>query len=171
MIRSVIASALTISILTCALDVAEAQDAASGKAEELQPFVGAQPLSFPTVEELVEAFREALAAGDKEKLASLLGLAPAEVMKSAEIDASLAEIREAVARSLDIGKTASDRRLLLLGELKWPFPFPVVETGGKWAFDTFTGLEEVVNPTSRQAPFRSIQAWTPRRRRLCRSAR
>ncbi|WP_027152832.1 DUF2950 family protein [Mesorhizobium sp. WSM2561] len=145
MIRSAVAAVLTIPILTCAIDLAGAQDAGLGKTQELQPFVGAQPPSFSTVEELAEEFRQALGAGDKEKLATLLGLAPAEVVKSREIDGSVTEIREAAAQSIEIEETAPDRRLLLLGDLGWPFPFPVVETGGKWTFDTLSGLEEVVN--------------------------
>jgi hypothetical protein len=72
-------------------------------------------------------------------------LVPAEVAKSAEVDGSLPEIREAAAESIKTEEMAPDRQLLLLGSLEWPFPFPVVSTDGKWAFDTLSGLEEVVN--------------------------
>jgi hypothetical protein len=38
-----------------------------------------------------------------------------------------------------------DRRILVIGRDVWPFPFPIVLTDGKWAFDTEAGLEEIVN--------------------------
>ena len=87
----------------------------------------------------------ALAKGDKEAVASLLGLAPAEMLKSKEVDDSFREIREAAAKSIAVQEVDSDRRLLVLGDKVWPFPFPAVNTEGKWAFDTIAGLEEVIN--------------------------
>ena len=39
-----------------------------------------------------------------------------------------------------------DRRLLQIGQKLWPLPFPLVKVeDGKWAFDTYAGLEEIVN--------------------------
>ena len=38
-----------------------------------------------------------------------------------------------------------DRRIILLGNLIWPFPFPLVKLGGKWSFDTEAGLEEILD--------------------------
>ena len=36
--------------------------------------------------------------------------------------------------------------MVLIGEKLWPLPFPIVKgEDGKWAFDTFDGLEEIVN--------------------------
>ena len=34
---------------------------------------------------------------------------------------------------------------LVVGEDKWPFPFPLVETDGRWRFDSTAGVEQVVN--------------------------
>ena len=36
--------------------------------------------------------------------------------------------------------------MVQIGEKLWPLPFPIVKgEDGKWAFDTFDGLEEIVN--------------------------
>jgi hypothetical protein len=145
MIRYVISAALAISVSVSALSVAGAQDTQAGAAQDFQAFVGPVPPSFATVDELVDAFRKALAAGDKQAVASLLGLAPEEVLKAKEVDSSFAEIYEAASQSIAIKETAADRRTLVLGDKLWPFPFPAVNADGKWSFDTVAGLNEIIN--------------------------
>jgi hypothetical protein len=145
MIRYVITAALAISVSVSALSVVRAQDTQAGAAQDFQAFVGPVPPSFATVDELVDAFRKALAAGDKQAVASLLGLAPDEVLKSREVDSSFAEIRGAASQSIAIKETAADRRTLVLGDKLWPFPFPAVNADGKWSFDTVAGLDEIIN--------------------------
>ncbi len=145
MTRHLIAAAIVTSLSLAALSAASGQESQTSTVQELESFVGPEPQSFATVEELVDAFRAALAKGDKEAVASLLGLAPAEMLKSKEVDDSFREIREAAAKSIAVQEVDSDRRLLVLGDKVWPFPFPAVNTEGKWAFDTIAGLEEVIN--------------------------
>ena len=36
------------------------------------------------------------------------------------------------------------RRILIIGNERWPFPVPLVETAGRWAFDAAAGREEVI---------------------------
>ncbi len=41
---------------------------------------------------------------------------------------------------------AGDRRVLNIGDELWPLPFPITKgEDGKWAFDTYAGIEEVIN--------------------------
>ena len=47
------------------------------------------------------------------------------------------------ANSLD--KSIPELIALEVGEDKWPFPIPLVSEGGKWHFDSPTGLDEVIN--------------------------
>lgn len=145
MVRNVLtATALAMSLGLSSVCEGVAQEPQSA-AQELQAFVGPTPPSFATQEELVEAFRAALAAGNKEELASLLGLAPGEVLKSKEVEDSFAEIAEAAAKSIAVKEIAPERRSLVLGDEVWPFPFPAANAEGKWSFDTVAGLEEVIN--------------------------
>ena len=58
---------------------------------------------------------------------------------------AVAEIREAAA-DRTIVDDLPDRKLLRLGAKLWEFPFPIVRNeSGKWAFDTYAGLEEIGN--------------------------
>jgi hypothetical protein len=139
---------LMLTTLAAALFAGTASPAAAQTqpAESYERFMGPEPETFDDVAPLVEAFKSRLAAGDEEGLAKLLGLDLQEV-RSAEEDLAdrVAEIGEAAAAGVKVEEIAPDRRTLLLGEDLWPFPFPVVQVGGKWAFDTGAGLEEVVN--------------------------
>jgi hypothetical protein len=145
MIRIVIAASIAIPLGFGAVHATFAQQAPATAAEDFQPFVGEAPPSFASVEELVDAFRAALANGDKTALSTLLGLAPQAVLESEEVEQSLAEIRDAAAKSIAVNEIDADRRILVLGDLAWPFPFPAVRVDGKWSFDTVDGLEEVIN--------------------------
>jgi hypothetical protein len=54
-------------------------------------------------------------------------------------------IKQGAAKQLLL-ESEGDRRLLQIGEKLWPLPFPLVKwEDGKWAFDTYAGLEEIVN--------------------------
>jgi Protein of unknown function (DUF2950) len=145
MIRYLITATLALSLGVPALSAGGAQEEQTSTTQDFDAFIGETPTPFATVDELVEAFGKALAEDDKEAVASLLGLSPSEVLKSKEVEASFPEIREEAAKSIAVKELASDRRSLLLGDQVWPFPFPVVQTDGKWAFDTIAGLEEVIN--------------------------
>jgi hypothetical protein len=145
MVRYLITATFALSLSLPTLSAGSTQEAEASTVKDFESFVGETPPSFATLDELVEAFRKGLAANDKEAVALLLGLEPAEVAKSKEIDESFAEIRESAGESLAVKETDPDLRTLVLGDKLWPFPFPVVQLEGKWAFDTIAGLEEVIN--------------------------
>lgn len=39
----------------------------------------------------------------------------------------------------------TDRTVLVVGADRWPFPFPLVHSGGGWHFDSTAGADEIVN--------------------------
>jgi hypothetical protein len=103
------------------------------------------PPAFDTPEAAVEAFKGALAADDFDGLARLLGLDAAKLRTAEGVMDTYAKIREGAARQVTI-ENLGDRKILDIGAKLWPLPFPLVKDGdGKWYFDTFEGLEEVVN--------------------------
>lgn len=143
--RLLIAATAAIFILAPASHhAAVAQETATAD-HDFDKFIGAKPTAFDGVDALVGAFKSGLSSSDKQAVAKLLGLDPAAVAASKDSDGSFPEIRDAAAQSVTLDETSPDRRILVLGDKAWPFPFPVVKADGKWSFDTVAGLEEVIN--------------------------
>lgn len=102
------------------------------------------PPAFATPEEAVAAFKAAVTARDKDKLANLLGLDAAKAKASDDADETVDLIAEGVAKSL-IVRDIDGAKILVIGEKLWPMPFPLSkEESGKWSFDTFEGLQEII---------------------------
>ncbi|MBP1883887.1 DUF2950 domain-containing protein [Sinorhizobium mexicanum] len=93
----------------------------------------------------VEAFKSALAANDFDGLAKLLGLDAAKLRTGEGVMDTFALIREGAARNVVV-RDLDERKILQIGDRLWPLPFPITKgEDGKWAFDTYVGLEEIVN--------------------------
>lgn len=103
------------------------------------------PPVFNDPDAAVAAFKAALAADNFAGLARFLGL-DAEKLKTSEgVMDTYAKIREGAAKRVVI-EIQGDRWMLDIGDKLWPLPFPIVKgKDGKWAFDTYAGLEEIVN--------------------------
>ena len=87
-----------------------------------------------------------MAANDLDALAKLLGLDAAEAQGRRCHDVHGRRDHGELAAKQVVVQDLSDRKLLQLGPKLWPFPFPIVkDEDGKWAFDTFAGLEEIGN--------------------------
>ncbi|MBX3584895.1 MAG: DUF2950 family protein [Rhizobiaceae bacterium] len=104
-----------------------------------------EPPAFATPEAALAAFKQALQAPDSGALAALLGLDAAKLSEDENTEATFNLIKEGAERRLSLDGDG-DRRLVVIGHKLWPFPFPLVKWAeGEWAFDTYSGLEEVVN--------------------------
>jgi hypothetical protein len=128
-----------------ATDQAADDDAADDKID-LSSFAAVdEPPAFDDAAAAVDAFKAALTANDVDALARLLGLDAAKLKADDATMSTVAEVRELAANQVVI-QELQDRKLLQLGPKLWPFPFPIVKgENGKWAFDTFAGLEEIGN--------------------------
>jgi hypothetical protein len=140
--RCLILASLAAALFAASAASAPAQEA---PADPYERFMGPEPETFDDIDALVSAFKERLAARDEEGLANLLGLNLDEVRNTENFAERVAEVAETAAAGVKVEEIAPDRRALLLGDDLWPFPFPVVNAEGQWAFDTGAGLEEVVN--------------------------
>jgi hypothetical protein len=120
--------------------------ASAQEAPDISAFAAAdEPPAFDTPEAAVETFRSALTASDTGPLARLLGLDPARLGADENSAPTFAALREGAARQLLVADEG-DRRLLRVGAKLWTLPFPLVKgSDGRWAFDTYAGLEEIVN--------------------------
>ncbi len=103
------------------------------------------PPVFDDAAAAIEAFKAGLAADDFDGVAKLLGLDAAKVKTGEGAMDTFARIRDGAALQLVV-EDLGDRKILDIGEKLWPLPFPLVKgTDGKWSFDTYAGLEEIVN--------------------------
>ena len=136
--RTLISSAAVMLAASICASGANAQSA-------VEKYIGDDPVEFAEVNEAVDVFKKELAAKNVPGLAKLLGLNPDEIGKSDGFDERLTELKDAAAEKLQVVEDGEDGRILLLGGLVWPFPFPLVKADGKWAFDTVAGLEEVLD--------------------------
>ncbi|MDW9393086.1 DUF2950 family protein [Sinorhizobium meliloti] len=132
------------ALMPAALTPALAQEA--GDETPPSEYAAAEdPPVFDTPEAAVEAFKSTVTGGDFDKLAALVGLDAAKAKASEGVMETYAEIKEGVKEKVVV-EDVEGRKVLEIGEELWPFPFPISKgDDGKWAFDTFVGLEEIAN--------------------------
>lgn len=105
----------------------------------------AEPPTFDSADAAVAAMKTALRDNDLEALAVLLGLDAAKLKADANTAATFAQIRNGAEKRVVV-EDVDDRKLVEIGDKLWPLPFPLVKDGdGKWSFDTYAGLQEIVN--------------------------
>lgn len=112
----------------------------------LEEYMAAQKSTgFDTPEQAVEAFKSTVNGGDFNKLAQLLGLDAAKAKSSDGASDNYAAIQSGLKEKLVV-EDQDGGKILEIGNQLWPLPFPLVKTQeGKWAFDTYAGLEEIAN--------------------------
>jgi hypothetical protein len=103
------------------------------------------PPVFDDPSAAVEAFKSVLAKDDFDGLAGLLGLDAAKLKTGEGVMDTYAQIRQGAAKAV-IVRDLGDRKELDIGDRLWPLPFPIAKgKDGKWAFDTYAGIEEIIN--------------------------
>jgi hypothetical protein len=101
--------------------------------------------TFDEAEQVVDAFKAAIAGNEIVALAELLGIKAERLLDDETALETYIAIRDGIEANLKI-EDRNRRLLLLIGEEAWPFPFPIVrDEDGKWSFDTMAGLEEILN--------------------------
>jgi len=146
-IRNVLLNSLRGAVLSAGLVFpAMAQDAATAVETPLSEYAASEdPPIFDTPEAAVDAFKATVGSGDFDKLAALLGLDAAKTKASEGVMDTYADIQAGVKEKVVV-KDVEGRKVLEIGDELWPLPFPISKgDDGKWAFDTYTGLEEIAN--------------------------
>ncbi|WP_162918472.1 DUF2950 domain-containing protein [Taklimakanibacter deserti] len=113
-------------------------------APSIERFFGDEPQTFKEPAEAVEAFKAKMIAKDVPGLAQIIGLDAKEIAKTEDFDKRLTELQTATKEKVEVKETKPDRREILLGNLLWPFPFPLVKSAKGWQFNTEEGLEEIL---------------------------
>lgn len=112
------------------------------------PSLAAEPAkTFPSPEAAVSALRDAVMSGDTAAITGIFGPEGAYLVNPDPVLAAseLSRFSHALSQGYQIVPTGASRRELDAGTNSWPFPVPIVETGGSWRFDAAAGREEILN--------------------------
>lgn len=107
-----------------------------------------QQADFATIDEAVQALVAAARADDSKALIALLGEETAPLLESGDPvqDRNGRErFVQAYERAHALAKLEDGMTVLEVGEDKWPFPFPLIQTDGRWHFDSSAGVDEIIN--------------------------
>ena len=110
----------------------------------LQRFVGAKSETFKEPGEALDALKKDLGAKDVDALAKVLGLNAEAAKKSDDFDDRLTDLQKASKERAELKDRKDGSKEVILGNLAWPFPFPLVKQDAGWQFDTNKGLEEIL---------------------------
>jgi len=104
--------------------------------------------SFDSSQAAIDALVAAVKSGPRPAIAKVLGPGAGRVLNSGDSQAD-AQAREeflaACAQAWALDTEGDERATLLLGDKRWPLPFPVVKTGQRWRFDTRSGVQEFLD--------------------------
>lgn len=120
--------------------------AAESEPTELADYVSpTDPPTFDDPDKALAAFKETLSSNDLSKLAALLGLDAEKLLASEGAKNTYEQIKEGAAKKIVL-TDEGENKVIELGDQLWPLPFPIAKgESGKWAFDTYAGIEEIIN--------------------------
>ncbi len=141
--------AVSMSLAAFALAPAAAQaPARPAAATPAKPAHAAVQRTFASPEDAVKTFVETLRAADMKGLVAIIGPGSEAWIRSGDA-AQDEQDRQRFLAAFDeknaLEAKGADQRILAIGADAWPFAVPIVEKGGRWAFDAQAGREEVAN--------------------------
>jgi hypothetical protein len=121
-----------------ALGIGAAENAASAAAAK----------TFPTPQAAADALINAAEKYDVPALEAIFGPEGKQIIHTGEpaYDREIAQKFAAQARSnmvVSVDPESKTRAFISVGNEDWPFPVPIVKTGGTWSFDSKAGLHEI----------------------------
>ena len=112
------------------------------------PAAAADQRTFATPEQAVEALIEAARAGKVDGLLKVLGPRSRKLLSSGDTVAdeqSRSKFVEAYDEANEITGEGDKKVVLAVGKDEWPFPFPIVQNGDRWQFDSTGGAKEILD--------------------------
>ncbi len=103
--------------------------------------------TYSSPDDAMQALITAVKAKDRPALATIFGPDHEQLLSGDEVEDTndLNDFAEAVAESAQLQKVSDTQYTLVVGKNNYPMPIPIVQKGGKWLFDTKSGLDEVLN--------------------------
>jgi hypothetical protein len=102
--------------------------------------------AFKTPEEAASALVNAAKSSDRNALLTILGRDATDIISSGDAVADK-NIRDEFVAAYDEKhaiETEGDHATMVIGNIEFPFPIPLVRKGETWSFDTAAGREEVL---------------------------
>jgi hypothetical protein len=104
--------------------------------------------SFVSAEEAVAAFVNALRTDKPDAVQNVLGPGSEALLSSGDKYSDAAERQRFLAaydEQHKLAPSAPGQMILQVGSDDWPFPIPIVQSDGRWHFDSQAGAQELVN--------------------------
>src|SRR6476620_3510834 len=102
---------------------------------------------FQTPEAAIEALVAAARSGDRRSVVSILGPGSQELVSSGD-PVEDDNVKKEFLANYDAGhrvlSEAGKPATLVMGPNDWPFPIPIAQRDGQWAFDVAAGREEIL---------------------------
>jgi hypothetical protein len=156
---AVLAAALALALPAGAL-AQSGGDAKAAKPAAAAPKAAAQR-TFASPEEAAKALVDAVKAADAKAVLEVAGPKSRSWIFSGDDVRDRADWKrfaEAYDKKHAVTKEGDRKAILVVGEDDYPFAAPLVEKGGKWAFDAEAGREEVINRRVGRNELDTIQA-------------
>lgn len=102
---------------------------------------------FSSPEEATRALVAAAQAKDTGALARIFGPRIKDLLSGDAVsDANdLSDLNSYISEGTKLEKQGDQKVSLMVGKDRFPFPVPIIKSGGQWRFDTDNGVEEVYN--------------------------
>ena len=107
-----------------------------------------QQRQFNSPQAAVDSLVAALRANDTNKLNEIFGPDGGEIVSSGDPVADQYQSQKFLAaydQQHRLDENADEARTLVIGNGDWPFPVPIIKSGGKYMFDTAAGKDEILN--------------------------
>ncbi|HTW71215.1 MAG TPA: DUF2950 domain-containing protein [Acetobacteraceae bacterium] len=104
--------------------------------------------TFATAEEASAALASAARSHDETTLHAIFGPDGGRLLSSGDPRADKEEQRRFAAAYDEkhvLDQEGTNREVVVVGNNDWPLPIPLVQSGGRWRFDTKEGAEEIIN--------------------------
>ena len=120
--------------------------AAAGAASTPAPAAPAQ--TYATAEEAATALIDAVRSDKSDAILAVLGPDSEKLVNSGDKvvdDTARKKFVTAYDEKHQVTAAAPDRMTLVVGNDNWPLPIPLVQTDGRWHFDSAAGAQELVD--------------------------
>ncbi len=107
------------------------------------------PGTYKTPEEAIQALAALIPArGDNARIEEMFGPGSVDLFASGDADVDREDferVGERIRAKVEFEDFDATTKIAMLGEDGWPWPIPLVQTDGRWHFDTAAGREELLN--------------------------